>query len=53
MTHLRYAMKVGQMSDKIGSGLLQRYDDALKRLSSLILSIERKMEERGKGKAAQ
>jgi four helix bundle protein len=50
MTHLRYAMKVGQVSDKIGSGLLMRYDDALKRLSGLISSIERKMEERGKGK---
>src|SRR5689334_21836071 len=43
VTHLRYAMAVGQMAEAVGSSLLARYDDGLRQLASLIGSIERKI----------
>ena len=50
MTHLRYAMKVGQLSDTIGAQMLGGYTEAVKQLAKLIASIERKIQERGKSK---
>ena len=50
MTHLRYAMKVCVLSDKICAVLLERYTDGLKQLGKLIGSIENKIRERGKSK---
>ena len=50
MTHLGYAMKVGQLTDTIGTPILNRYTEALRQLGRLISSIERKIEERGKAR---
>lgn len=52
MTHLRYAVSVGQASEQTGTTLVAKYAESLKQLSNLILSIERKITERGKSKPA-
>lgn len=50
VTHLRYAVQVNVLSNKMGEELLNRYGVALRQLAKLIGSIERKIETRGKGK---
>jgi four helix bundle protein len=52
VTHLRYAMQVDALSNKIDTELLDRYGEALRQLGKLISSIERKIEMRGKGRVA-
>jgi four helix bundle protein len=52
ITHIIYAMEVRQLSPKIGSDLLAQYREALKQLANVIISIERKIRDRGKSKAA-
>ena len=49
-THLKYGEAVQQLSAETTASLLNRYEDAFRQLANLIASIERKMQERGKGK---
>ena len=51
LTHLRYAMTVKQLPESLGVAIVGRYGEALKQLANLIGSIERKISQRGKGKA--
>ena len=51
LTHLRYAMSVKQLPESLGVAIVGRYGEALKQLANLIGSIERKIIQRGKGKA--
>jgi four helix bundle protein len=53
MTHVRYAMAIKQLSDEKGRALTEGYDDALRQLANLIASIDRKILQRGKTKAAR
>jgi four helix bundle protein len=50
MTHLRYAIGSGQLSERVGGMLVMGYTESLKQLANLILSIERKINVRGKSK---
>lgn len=50
MTHLRYAIGGGQLSERAGGMLVMGYTESLKQLANLILSIERKINVRGKSK---
>ena len=53
MTHVRYAMAIKQLSDEKGRVLTEGYDNALTQLANLIASIDRKILQRGKTKAAR
>ena len=48
--HLRYAAAAAGLSGPTVSGLVAQYEGALRQLASLIVSVERKMERRGKSK---
>jgi len=52
LTHVRYAISVKQLTEKTGVTIMARYREALKQLSNLIRSIERKINQRGKSKPA-
>ena len=52
LTHVRYAISVKQLPEKTAITIMARYREALKQLSNLIRSIERKINERGKSKPA-
>jgi four helix bundle protein len=49
-THLKYGEAVRQLSAETTASLLSRYEEAFRQLANLIASIERKIQERGKGK---
>jgi four helix bundle protein len=49
-THVSYGKDVGQLSQETAASLLAGYEEALQQLASLIASIERKIEARGKSK---
>ena len=49
-THLKYGEAVQQLSAETTGRLLSRFEEALRQLANLIASIERKIQERGKGK---
>jgi four helix bundle protein len=53
ITHVRYAMAIKQLSDEKGRALTEGYDSALTQLANLIASIDRKILQRGKTKAAR
>jgi four helix bundle protein len=53
MTHVRYSMAIKQLSDEKGRALTEGYDIALTQLANLIASIDRKILQRGKTKAAR
>jgi four helix bundle protein len=48
--HLKYGEVVQQLSAETTASLLSRYEEAFRQLANLIASIERKIQERGKGK---
>ncbi|MBU1692774.1 MAG: four helix bundle protein [Verrucomicrobia bacterium] len=50
VTHLRYGTDAGQLLHAEAEGLFKDYESALRQLSGLIASIERKALERGKAK---
>jgi hypothetical protein len=50
MTHLQYASDAQQIESRKVVELLNKYENALKELSSLIASIERKVRAHGKAK---
>lgn len=50
ITHLKYGGTVSQLPESAVDGFILRYEDALRQLANLIASIERKIQERGKGK---
>lgn len=49
-THLRYGRDIGVLAATFASDLLERYEEGIRQLNSLIGSIERKIAERGKAK---
>jgi four helix bundle protein len=49
-THLKYGEAVQQLPAETTANLLSRYEEAFRQLANLIASIERKIQERGKGK---
>ena len=51
VTHLQYAVSVKLLAQDSVSTISKRYSDALKQLSNLITSIERKIRQRGKTKS--
>lgn len=50
MTHISYAQSMGQISKSIAGGLEIQYQEALKQLANVTASIERKIQDRGKGR---
>lgn len=50
MTHLEYAHRVSAITPPVAAELSQQYRQALDQLGGLIIAIERKMAERGKGR---
>ncbi len=52
LTHVRYAIAVNQLSNKLGATIVSQYGEGLKQLANLIGSIERKITVRGKAKPA-
>ena len=50
MTHLNYAKDVDKLQMKAGNNFIARYEDGMHQLSNLIVSIERKIQSRGKSK---
>jgi hypothetical protein len=52
MTHIRYASDVKLLQKSVTESICLRYDDALQQLANLIKSIERKIELKGKSRAA-
>ncbi len=51
-THLTYARDTGVLVAAVADPIVTEYLDGLKQLAGLIASIERKIQERGKGKPA-
>jgi hypothetical protein len=49
-THFVYARDTGVLAAEVADPIVTEYIDALRQLANLILSIERKIQERGKGK---
>ena len=50
LTHIAYAADTGQLDKTVSEGLVSEYETALKLLSGLISSVQRKMAEHGKAK---
>ena len=50
MTHIKYARDVRQLPTEKAEELLTQYNDGCQQLNNLILSIERKIQSRGKSK---
>jgi four helix bundle protein len=52
MQHLKYAGDTNQLNRILISDLITRYNDALRQLSALVSSIERKIKAHGKAKSS-
>jgi four helix bundle protein len=50
MQHLKYAGDTGQLNETLVIEIITRYEDALRQLSALVSSIERKIKTYGKAK---
>jgi four helix bundle protein len=50
VTHIDYAARVTQLPEAIAVSLQTRYKESLRQLANVIISIERKIQERGKSK---
>jgi four helix bundle protein len=50
MTHLQYAMTTQVIPAETAASIQSRYEEALRQLANLMASIDRKIQERGKGK---
>jgi four helix bundle protein len=50
LTHIHYAVRIGQLGQFIAVRLADKYEEALRQLSMLIRSVERKIREYGKHK---